>query len=1268
MTFSAIGTIFTLTASGQSLTPHTAGDFILAEVYNFSNTTSTCTGLSSTNATWVPLTASQAGTNNAQCSRVFIGTVTAASAAAVTVSWSGTAPSFLVSGQEFSSTNGAAAVTLDKQGLLDSGAGTATWPSLTPANPSELYFGYCGAFNDTAGSTSGYVYQDDGNGNGLAYNLSCAAGTPTAPVWGTGAQLTFGIVILVTDQAAGATPPPAGTQQAYPPGWFPGSQAATAVPGGIPFCTAPVPAYAIVTPPVAPPPPPPFATPPPVAPGWFPGAPTAVPGGIPFYASPQPASTPPGGALPYITGLSASTSTQAGHFTDQYSNPRLWVASETWNLFVNAGRWSGSGGGATPHADFVAFFSQRSAQGLTVTILEPTASTNNDANAPSAVGNTWDSLTPFVGGSTDPTVGLSTGGYWTRFDDLIATAASYGVTIGFTFNAYNFSGGGVMTGWTTAQCQTYGNLIGTRYKNTPNIFYLFGNDDLPGTDDSKFDAFIAGLAAAGDTHIRIAWWSAEDTSRYTLTGTGPTVTAATWGINNSQVNFCYTYQTGYWVPEFAWGEVANQGQSVLLPVVWGDGTFYNGTSGSAYFSPDDRQLRQADWWTLTSGARGILSESGGIFTWVAASTAAISGDWFLANNQANIVTTFTSWAGWWNLRPDLSSAFVTSGRGTKSAFTTTQLGETYTNTWVSASITPDGTLACCYLPNHTTITVNTLMLAAGWTATWVDPISGATSNAGTSGTYNSTAKGNNSQGDPDWVLVFQAPASSTQPGTATLAGTGSVTTAVTQGTTGTVLGGAGSVTTAVTQGTTGTSLGAHGSLGNVAVQGSGGALGGQGTLATAAVQGAIATLSAAGSLTAAVTQGAGAILAGTGSLNASGGIAGAATLGGAGSIATSAASGSTLGGQGSIGPLATLLAPATLAGTGSLATAVTQLTSATLAGAGSITALATQLAIATLAGTGTVATAVIQGVIATLAAAGSLSNAATEGAGSTLGGAGSITGPPSIQQVPATLAGTGSLVSTGIIQGVTAALSGTGSLGTAVIQGVIATLAGTGSLTAASGQSSQLSGQGSLNATAVLGITGTTLGGTGTLGTAAAQGSGGTLGGAGSITGPAGTIAPPAVLAAAGTLTALATQGSAAALAGTGSVTTAAVQRAITTLSATGAIITSAPTQSGQLAGQGSVTGSGTVSGSAAAVLSAQGAITSLAILRVISSLAGSGSVTAGAVLQAGAVLAAAGQLTATGTQHPPQVKGFSTAYGVTRPQMSAAAVSEAAGMSASVS
>ena len=137
----------------------------------------------------------------------------------------------------------------------------------------------------------------------------------------------------------------------------------------------------------------------------------------------------------------------------------------------------------------------------------------------------------------------------------------------------------------------------------------------------------------------------------------------------------------------------------------------------------------------------------------------VTAEWYPSHNLGNIAATVGSWAGWHQLLPDRSSAFVTAGRGSRvSGFTSGGSGgsyeETFTNAWVAASITPTGNLAVCYLPVHTTITCTTSMLTAGWAAYWIDPVTGAASSAGGGPTFNSTAKGTNSQGDPDWVLVF----------------------------------------------------------------------------------------------------------------------------------------------------------------------------------------------------------------------------------------------------------------------------------------------------------------------------------------------------------------------------------------------------------------------------------------------------------------------------------------------------------------------------------
>jgi hypothetical protein len=459
--------------------------------------------------------------------------------------------------------------------------------------------------------------------------------------------------------------------------------------------------------------------------------------------------------MSYITGLSGTPG--PGWFTDNLGHPKLWVAAETWALPNRAGEWNGSGGG-TYQQDYDNFFSTRSGQGVTVLMTDVLAGTNSDA--PNNNGSTWDGVAPFVSGG-DPTTGLNSS-FWTRVDYMMSSAESNGITIGFVFNQYDFPSGYAFSGWTSTQFQAYGTAVGNRYGSQPNIIWLFGNDEYPTSHDSSYESIITGLQGSGDTHLLGAWWSAEYTSRYETDNNQ----AASFGETYSAFNFGYTYNAGYWNTEYAYGEVVNQGQAHLLPVIWGDGYFYQGDA--TYFDTYDRAMRQETWWTLTAGARGFLSESENVWPWASTSPAAVSTNWFWVNNQANICNAYTGLGEWYNLLPDLNSALVTGGRGTRVSGLVSgggggQYEPAFTNSWVTASKTPDGKLAILYLPNSTTVTINQSLLTPGYTATWIDPVTGAKTAATPGSTYNSTAKGNNSQGDPDWVLVFQAPVTNSGP-------------------------------------------------------------------------------------------------------------------------------------------------------------------------------------------------------------------------------------------------------------------------------------------------------------------------------------------------------------------------------------------------------------------------------------------------------------------------------------------------------------------------
>jgi hypothetical protein len=74
------------------------------------------------------------------------------------------------------------------------------------------------------------------------------------------------------------------------------------------------------------------------------------------------------------------------------------------------------------------------------------------------------------------------------------------------------------------------------------------------------------------------------------------------------------------------------------------------------------------------------------------------------------------------------------------------------DTFVTAAITPDGTLGIAYLPTTTTITVNLTGFSGSVTAKWIDPSTGVATTI--SGSQQFTSPGNTSDGQQDWVLLF----------------------------------------------------------------------------------------------------------------------------------------------------------------------------------------------------------------------------------------------------------------------------------------------------------------------------------------------------------------------------------------------------------------------------------------------------------------------------------------------------------------------------------
>ena len=206
-------------------------------------------------------------------------------------------------------------------------------------------------------------------------------------------------------------------------------------------------------------------------------------------------------------------------------------------------------------------------------------------------------------------------------------------------------------------------------------------------------------------------------------------------------------------------------------MVWGDGFYVGGGAGE----PADKHLmRNFVWWALASGARGVSMGSESVLNWqsTAFTDLTVNHLWYV-QSALPVYTYFSGLAGWQNLLPDNASSLVTAGRGTRAAYSSSdfQASNLGTDNYVAASVTPDKSLAVIYCAVAMSITIDQTKIATGYTATWVDPASGATTTATTGSTYASSGLGNNSAGNADWVLVLQGPPSiSANAGVATGAG------------------------------------------------------------------------------------------------------------------------------------------------------------------------------------------------------------------------------------------------------------------------------------------------------------------------------------------------------------------------------------------------------------------------------------------------------------------------------------------------------------------
>ena len=219
-------------------------------------------------------------------------------------------------------------------------------------------------------------------------------------------------------------------------------------------------------------------------------------------------------------------------------------------------------------------------------------------------------------------------------------------------------------------------------------------------------------------------------------------------VSRINVNSVYSYLPAYDETYVAW----NAG--TIMPVLFAEGP-YEDESGYGGYTGTPNTLRRQEYWSLTSGA--LAGHMWGSY-WIDRFDPAWRSH---LNSQGTIelgyFKSFITALHWYDLVPDQTHSLITAGYGTY-----TSTGTPASSNYATGAKTADGTLAVIYTPVSHTLTVALGGFAGPITARWYDPTANTFRNISgspfpNSGSHNFTTPGNNSAGDPDWVLLLQVP-------------------------------------------------------------------------------------------------------------------------------------------------------------------------------------------------------------------------------------------------------------------------------------------------------------------------------------------------------------------------------------------------------------------------------------------------------------------------------------------------------------------------------
>jgi hypothetical protein len=309
--------------------------------------------------------------------------------------------------------------------------------------------------------------------------------------------------------------------------------------------------------------------------------------------------------------------------------------------------------------------------------------------------------------------------YFLLADSIIARANELGLLVFLDASYLGYTCGS--QGWcseisaaSSATMNSWGQYVGNRYKNYPNIIWVMGGDADPTSVKNKLESMVSGMKIFDTVYSRI----------YTAHNEPETESITHWsGSTWLTLNGVYTYSTTYTASQTAYTVVPT------IPFIMMESAYENENNSTS------QTLRAQAYWSFLKGGCGHIFGNNPIWKF--------SSGWQSALNSAGSVSmtyfyNLVKSRHWYFLLPAAGTKIITSGAGSGTTLAT-------------FAYTSDSTSIIGYMPTSRTVTINPSLLKDDslhvW---WYNPSNGVFIDAGIN------SKATRSYNPPDvgdWVMI-----------------------------------------------------------------------------------------------------------------------------------------------------------------------------------------------------------------------------------------------------------------------------------------------------------------------------------------------------------------------------------------------------------------------------------------------------------------------------------------------------------------------------------